>query len=284
MRINLPTLSAYRDLVAQCSANIDDALPRAAFLGDETVPEAVRPAVTKWSSAKKALTDIDAAFYELGDALQAILLDDTRNEAWKGEQSRSTVASFGKRITAAASTAQDKASAALDIARRAALPQRPGPQDTAQEARIAGIKSDILLLTSNTKDDDRLLNLLAGVLTEAMATKDALTMWVLTGSGWVNGPLLESRDPQASDVIRYQWDQRSSQVLAGKGDLATCLEIYRDLADPQVGVPALLMACGGFLTGILRDVETWHPAHTYGAQSMSAGARSLGEAMTEQEV
>ncbi len=284
MRISLPTLSAYRDLVAQCSANIDDALPRATYLGDATVPEAVRPAVTKWTSAKKALTDIDAAFYQLGDALQLILLDDTRNEAWKGDQSRSTVASFGKRITSAASTVQDKASAALDIARRAALPQRPGPQDTAQEARIAGIKSDVLLLVSNTKDADKLLNLLAGVLTEAMATKDALTMWVLAGSGWVSGPLLESRDPQASDVIRYQWDQRSSQVLAGKGDLVACLEIYRDLADPQRGVPALLVACGGFLSSILRDVETWHPAHTYGAQNMSASARSFAEAMTEQEV
>jgi hypothetical protein len=279
MRINLPTLQAYRDLVAQCSANIGAALPGTSFLGDETLPEAVRPAVTKWGSAKKALDDIDAAFYQLGDALQAILVDDSRNEQWQGEQSRSTVATFGKLISVAAATAQDKTTAALDIARRAALPQRPNPQDAAQEARIAGIKSDVLLLTSSimapsslSVDTDRLIDLLADALTTAISDKDALTTWVLAGSGWINGPFLKSRQwPQGVDAVGYFWDERTSEILAGQSagrtNLAECVEIYRDLSDPRVGVPALHVATGGFLTSIIKSLETWNPLAQYGAHN-----------------
>jgi len=286
MRINLPTLQAYRDLVAQCSANINDALPGTSFLGDETVPEPVRPAVTKWGSAKKSLADIDKAFFELGDALQLILVSDGRTEQWRGEQSRSTVATFGKLIAVAAATVQDKSSAALDIARRAALPQRPNPQDAAQEARIAGIKSDVLLLTSSIMaadgtegDTDRLIDLLADALTTAVSDKDALTTWVLAGSGWVNGPFLKSRQwPQGVDAVGYFWDERTSEILAGQSaartNLAACVEIYRDLSDPRVGVPALHVATGGFLTSIVKSLETWNPMATYGAQSDNVGAFS----------
>ena len=277
MRINLPTLQAYRDLVAQCSANINDALPGTSFLGDETVPEPVRPAVTKWNVARKALADIDKAFFELGDALQLILVSDGRTEQWRGEQSRSTVATFGKLIGGAASTVQDKSTAALDIVRRAALPQRPNPQDTAQEARIAGIKSDVLLLTSSAMNADRLnadrlLDLLADALTTALSDKDALTTWVLAGSGWVNGPLLKSRQwPEGVDAVGYFWDERTSEILAGQSagqsNLAECVEIYRDLSDPRVGVPALHVATGGFLTSIVKSLETWNPLATYGARN-----------------
>jgi len=144
MRINLPTLQAYRDLVAQCSANINDALPGTSFLGDETVPEPVRPAVTKWNVARKALADIDKAFFELGDALQLILVSDGRTEQWRGEQSRSTVATFGKLIAVAASTVQDKSSAALDIARFTQLESTRGrPHPVADTLRAKHGVSDL---------------------------------------------------------------------------------------------------------------------------------------------
>ena len=55
-------------------------------------------------------------------------------------------------------------------------------------------------------------------------------------------------------IIDAEWSAALTDALAlGDEDTRAAISTYRALADTQNGLPALKVACGGFLVGIVAD-------------------------------
>jgi hypothetical protein len=259
-----PMLSAWRAVIADVTNSIDAAIPDppshlAIAAGDDAsgMPVPLRKLARSWAQVKTGLDDIDASFAPIGDELFAIMTDSTRSQTYIAAQKQAALTRFRVEVAQASTAVCAKATALLDQAARAALPQRPGPQDAAQEARLAGLKSDLQLLVSNVaaSDIDQFTQRLSDELSEALAAGDALTLWLLAGSGWTD-KLIKSRsaDDASLTLASSRWELAVNDILAGDDtDAAQLRKAYRALAHPTQGVPALLVACGQYLLQVAED-------------------------------
>lgn len=263
---DLPTLEAFNTLVTRTRAFVDQILPASNQFTVQQPTKVQRQLGGTWrSTVVPLLDDFENHFAFLAGALRTTLTDTTHNADYIRTQKQTSVE---QATTAVGDLGQQVDTAITELlakAERLALPLRPEPVDALQEARLAGIKSDLQMLTnrlnlSSAEDRDAFVDRLASRLTAALADKDTLAAWLIC-SNWVVDVLATSLAWQYDEdlsMVRYIWQVRIADILAaGSPDAASAIATYQSLSDTQRGLPALLVATGGFTTSVVNDIRDY---------------------------
>ena len=135
--------------------------------------------VSTWHTAEEALLQAQASIVVAGQ--DARFTPEHRRTVLA--QTVGGVAAEIEQLIAAASTAADQL--AVQLATTAA-PQRPAsPDPMLQEAQIAGIKADVLMVLDRTPSDN-LASKAYGLAQQYADRGDSLAVWLLTSSGWAD--------------------------------------------------------------------------------------------------
>jgi hypothetical protein len=252
-------LDTYQAMVYESRARVDAALP--AFDGSQ--PHALMVIRNDWRGACTALNAIDQLFDQIGEALWAEYTNGDLTDVARNKRVQSVVTQYRAVFDAQSQAASTALTGVLQAAAKASAPPRPQPEDALQEARIAGIKSDLTMLLANRADADALVEEVDEYLAQALASGDKLAVWVVSGSGWLD-LYVRSRDEDEyfATITTARLDQVVSTRLDSQpsADPAFDLrQLNRVLSDPQRGVQAILTITSGFAAQVFDDLAGWQP-------------------------
>jgi hypothetical protein len=200
---------------------------------------AVKSVAADFSAANGLLEDLSVALPQLW-AEQQYTTDaraDLASEALNS--ARGQINELVDRVAATVATLRDRLAAA-------ALPPRPTPIDSAQEARLASLKSDLRMLF-DPRSPEVLPTVMLDQLSRLVESGDALGLWLLAGdSGW---PQLYLRSRASEDSIdgllvvyeRGVADQLRSGIDDGESD-ADFARRMLEVIDGKRGLKAALTA------------------------------------------
>lgn len=264
---DLPTYTAYAAVVGRTRARIDQLFPQRIAGVNYDSSDYPPPTRTErrlgaaWRDGVSPLLDrVDPLLAVLAGALLAPA-DRTRTREFQLAAKNTAVTAASAEVTYLGAQIKSAADDLLAQAQKLALPTRPEPQDVAQEARLAGIKSDLQLLTSTVTTRGDFLDRLADRLRVAAADQDELATWLLC-SDWPLGILAPSVGFTDADTdqawLRGMWNQQIVDILApASADMANAIAIYQALDDPSNGLAAIVVATGGFLRSVLNDIADY---------------------------
>jgi len=264
MKPQLRLLDTYRTVVAESRARVDGAIPRVTGLRDAPPEPAALPVIRRdWSTARTALDSIDTLFDDLAEALWTEYTNTDLTDQARKTRVQQTIAHYRALFDTQSQAATVALTSVLKAAAKAGLPARPQPQDALQEARIAGIKSDLTMLLANRTNLQLLVDEVDRYLTEAMGRGDTLAVWVVAGSGWLDLYIRGRGDDQVfieaaiTSLDSTVGRRLDSQPLPEPAfDTRT---LNRVISDPQRGVQAILTVLGGFAVNVFQDLAEWAP-------------------------
>jgi hypothetical protein len=251
-------------MVYESRARVDAAIPRVSgLLITPPEPAAVGVIRTDWRGACTALDGIDQLFDQIGEALWAEYTNSDLTDQARNTRVQSVITQYRAVFDAQSQAASGALTGVLQAAAKASAPPRPQPEDALQEARIAGIKSDLTMLLASRDEAGALVAEVDEYLARALASGDKLAVWVVAGSGWLD-LYIRSRDEdqyfatQATGLL----DQAVSTRLDSQpsADPAFDLrQLNRVLSDPQRGAQSILTILGGFAVQVFDDLAGWQP-------------------------
>lgn len=254
---SLPTWDAYQAVTGRVVAAVNDLLPR----GADSRPS--RQLGASWrQNVLPPLGEVEPVLAEMAGTLNGILGDTQHTSQWQAQQQTAALASANKRLQQIGGEVETAAEALMVKAQRLALPSRPTPATAGQETRLAGLKSDLQLLTSRISPRDATAGRefaarIGDRLTAALADQDELAAWLLC-SDWPCAILAPSLGFTTMDLdaVRAELDAMLvDRLAAGSADAAEAIRISRALSEPSGGLPALIVATGGFLSQVASDLS-----------------------------
>ena len=252
-------LDTYQSMVFESRARVNNALP--AFAGSE--PHALTVIRNEWRTAGTALDSIDSLFDQLAEALWAEYTNSDLTDQARNTRAQSVITQYRAVFDAQAQAASTSLTSVLETAAKACQPARPQPEDALQEARIAGIKSDLTMLLANRVEAGALVEEVGEYLTAALNRDDKLAVWVVAGSGWLDLYIrARGEDEYFVTAATASLDQVVGRRLDSQpsADPAFDLrQLNRVLSDPQRGVQAILTVLGGFAVNVFNDLAEWAP-------------------------
>jgi hypothetical protein len=257
-------LDTYRTMVYESRARVDAAIPKVSMLfSSPPQPAALAPIRTDWQSACTALDAIDSNFDDLAEAIWTEYTNQDLNVQARNKRVQQAIAQHRNLFDAQAQAARTILTRVLETSAKASAPPRPQPEDALQEARIAGIKSDLTMLLANRADPRALVDEVDEYLAQALAKDDKLAVWVVAGSGWLD-LYIRSRGEDEYFVTRAtaSLDQVVTSRLAAQPSPDPTFDLRqldRVLADPQRGVQAILTMLQGFVVSVFNDLAGWLP-------------------------
>lgn len=267
----MPALTAYRAVVTRVRDNVNDVLPSPVTeYGTTTVSgsKAQRTLSSTWRNKVVPLLDqVDPVFVDLAGGIKLALADQTRTSDYKFATQQVAIASATTQVERIGTEIESAVTAMLAKAQRLALPSRPTPQDATQEARLAGLKSDLQLLTAKLSGgSDEIQSTFIKRLNErlkvALASGDDLAAWLLC-SDWPVSILAPSIgfDANSLDYVRAAYPANLAEILgSGSQEIADAISIYQRLNNSQEGLPALIVATGGFLKSVVESISQYTAA------------------------
>jgi hypothetical protein len=273
-----PLLTAFRNVTAGVRATVENNLPRHAFLPG--VPSALmQQTQDRWRTVEDSLDRLESALSALGADVVATYSDGDLTPEARTRRVAAVVQRRQAGYEQARTRALTATRAMLSSLRREALPARPTPADAAQEARLAGIKADVQMLTAHVEEPEELVAALSRVLTRAMGEDDELTVWLLAGSSWPED-FIAGRPwgPSQRQQAALLWAQESARALGqvGSSRQAEVRALYLALSAPKKGLPQLVTLLDGFAARVFEDLATTIPTGSPGITARRADARDLG--------
>lgn len=248
-------LDTYRKLVADLRSTVAPALHQPSNAGGPLAPVEAR---NLWAPIPQLLEQIDSDLWTLGEQIVRTNANTRLSDSGRAETITEMATAVRQRIESATADVLSRTQQILTITKATALPSRPGPQDAAQEAALAGIKADLRMLW-DPKASDELSGLMRRSLGRAIGEDDRLTTWLLASSNW---PLdyLESRGRAAQGQTQAWPEIVAAELDAGGGSasLSDARRTYRLLADGRSGLPVLRVLFAQ-LRPILDDLADWRP-------------------------
>jgi hypothetical protein len=223
-------LKVWQQLVDGVTANVN-----AAF-GPTTYTPPVAAAVRRWDELQRLLPVPRGKLTGL-----AILLDQIHDDTDRTPDARrrAMLAAVDEAdVTGTLPGIERIADEILSGLREASLPARPEPQDAAQEAKLAGLKTDLRMVL-DSYPSDALAGPVGERLSSALDRGDALLSWLLASSGWMRDYLVSRRAEDSAASVVAAVD---AALDAQHGLGARVRRLYRALADPQDGLPILEVA------------------------------------------
>jgi hypothetical protein len=262
-------LTTYRFMVGESRARVDAAIPQSSLtLGSDgrfsssPEPAALAPIRKDWQSACTALDAIDSNFDDLAEAIWTEYTNQDLSVQARNRRVQEAISQHRNLFDAQAQAARTILTRVLETSAKASAPPRPQPEDALQEARIAGIKSDLTMLLANRADPRALVDEVDEYLAQALASGDKLAVWVVAGSGWLD-LYIRSRgeDEYFVTAATASLDQVvSTRLDSQSADPAFDLrQLNRVLTDPQRGVQAILTMLQGFVVSVFNDLVGWSP-------------------------
>jgi len=252
-------LDTYQSMVFESRARVNNALP--AFAGSE--PHALTVIRNEWRTAGTALDAIDQLFDGIGEALWAEYTNSDLNDQARNTRVQSVITQYRAVFDAQVQAADSALTGVLQAGAKASAPPRPQPEDALQEARIAGIKSDLTMLLANRVEAGALVEEVDEYLAQVLASGDRLAVWVVAGSGWLDLYIrARGEDEYFVTAATASLDQVVGRRLDSQpsADPAFDLrQLNRILSDPQRGVQAILTVLGGFALNVFNDLAEWAP-------------------------
>lgn len=250
-------LDTYRNLTAEVVARGQAHLTMPYLIHEQNAePEHLRKAKVQWKPVPGKLTQIDDTVTHLGELIFQISVNDRLNPQARQADIAAAVQASRTIIDANISDIKTRSTAILDALRAAAYPARPQPADATQEARLAGIKTDLRMVWDAVPDGHNLVSNMTKSLHRAIGDDEALTVWLLASTHWPEDYL------QAHGVEHriVQWQAEVAQTLDSltPANLAEARRTYLQLADGRDGLP-LLNILFNQLTNIVNDLENWRP-------------------------
>ena len=269
MKPQLRLQDTYRTMVSESRARVDAALPKATAwraFSDPPEPAALAPIRTDWQSACTALDAIDSNFDDLAEALWTEYTNQDLNVQARNKRVQQAISQHRNLFDAQAQAARTILTRVLETSAKASAPPRPQPEDALQEARIAGIKSDLTMLLANRAEYRPLVDEVDDYLAQALAKDDKLAVWVVVGSGWLD-LYIRSRgeDQNFIDAATGELDGMVGRRLDSQPSPDPTFDLRqldRVLADPQRGAQAILTMLQGFVVSVFNDLANWLPTST----------------------
>jgi hypothetical protein len=142
----------------------------------------------------------------------------------------------------------------------ASMPARPQPDadGAAQEAALSGLKTDIRMLLDGAKDGNVVQARLRDLLDQSLVSGDDLRTWLLATSGWPD-LYLTSRD-LAMDIPMWSAQAADALDTHASPELAPTRRLYRQLSDPQGGLPVIDTLLCSVLPCTVNDLADWRPS------------------------
>lgn len=256
-------LETYRRIVSESRLRVDGAIP--ALTGPTRPPQhpALKVIRNEWAAATTALDAINSVFDNISEALWTEYTNTDLNDQARNKRVQSVITQYRGAFDAQRQAADTSLTHILDTAAKACMPPRPQPEDALQEARIAGIKSDLTMLLASRIESNALVNEVDNYFTAALGRGDQLAVWVVAGSGWLDlYARSRGEDQHFVDAVTLSLDDVVSRRLDAQpsADPAVDLrQLNRVLVDPQRGVQSILTVLGGFATNVFNDLAEWAP-------------------------
>src|SRR5664279_2987334 len=159
-------LETYRDLTARGRKSVVGRLEKGqSFLvGQERRPQVIGTAARAWRPADVALNRIDQAIVAMGEAVFDVWSNAELTVEAKRARAQVAYAEAKATTDSDVEIVRSAADSVTETLRTAAYPSRPEPRDAAQEAAIAGIKSDLMLVLGNVEADVTLIRTMTSQL------------------------------------------------------------------------------------------------------------------------
>lgn len=246
-----PLLNTYRALVDQVVEQVGTAVRDAPSLS----PYA--GIYLAWRPVPNQLAEIDQHVLLLGEQIFQTVADQRLTDPAKSDQIATATADARTAVENLSTSVLGTADTMLSTVKELAFPKRPTPVDAAQEATLAGVKSDLRMVWDPTPDPDDILDAMGRSLSRSLTEGDQLATWLLASSHWPEDYLTSRGFPDRLSP----WEQKVAQLLntATPEDLTTARNLYRVLADPQRGLPVLEQLLNGVIFTVIEDLAGWRP-------------------------
>lgn len=235
-------LQALQEVIDRGRRNVTAALEGRSGPGFDTARARAGELFAQWSTMVATLADA-------GGRVQVVLTDPALRPAAARERANSIVAETRAVADGALAAMRADARSILAAVEPLARPARPEPADVVQEARLAGIKSDVTMALAGL-DAAATVARLVRFAADAVADGDALMLWVVASSGWP-ALYLERFDPPWTAVF----EERLAEVLDrdATGDVAAARRVLAELRGTY-GINAVLQGAEHYIRTALNDV------------------------------
>ncbi len=245
-----PLQTTYTALRVRVAANVDSVLPKATYIGQSSKePAALKQARLYWDMAVKALNSIESAINAASRGAVAVAVDPDLNSEARSRKISEVADGARAQLAGLTEQAIGSLKKVLDILQSAGFPARPQPETAVQEAKLAGLKSDLRMML-DPEVHEAITERLDSLLTRAVAEGDDLLVWLLVSTHWVEDYLKARRE----DLEVLRWAHVSSTRLRSFDDgLSEVRSAYVTLSDPQQGIPVLEVLLASTLPNLLND-------------------------------
>lgn len=256
MKPHNPLLDVYVRLTSDVVASLSTAFPQPTWPTD-TTPQAIARARMAWAPVPGHLDKIKGVLAEFGEAVVRITTNTDLTDQARNRTLAETAEAARTQVNALAATALTGAEKSLDLLRAAAYPPRPQPHDAAQEASIAGIKSDARMTLDAASMPSQIFGELERLLHRAVADSNELAAWVFASTTWPEDYLRSRGAIELIDTWASTVDDSLRTVT--EGPLGQTRRAYRIASDPKEGIPVLRLLFAATLPQVIDTVATWRP-------------------------
>ena len=250
-----PLLSTYDRLTAALVDTVNAALEQYRRDRGPDGPSLAKVRTT-WRPVPDQLDGIDEARATLAEDILAVATNGDLTQDARDRQIETLADVAWVRIKTAVADIHTRAQTMLDATRAAIYPARPEPADAAQEARLAGLKTDLRMSLDPVDDDNRVVDIIKARLARALTSRDDLAAWLLACSDWPADYLCARDFDHQLPALAAAVD---SAVAESTPDAEPGVSLYRTLAHPREGLPLLDTLLGGVLTQVFDEVKAWRP-------------------------
>lgn len=248
-------LHTYRKLVAEGQATVDSVLTVATSWPEDDRPAALITASNTWRLVgPKTLAVIDEALINLGDQVVENQMKSELTPAAKSDRAAALADHYGPLITAKTTEILSRISTVTELLLRAGFPTRPQPRDAAQEAAIAGIKTDLQMVLGPIAEGAGVVSALTAKLQRAIADADELQIWLLSTSHWIEDYFASRR---MTDHLTVWSAVVSSELDRGAGPGLNQVRRAYSVVSGRAGFNAISTSLHVLLPQIVAETSQW---------------------------